>query len=62
MIVTTEEAIAMFFASLIILGFLFAFLFMVFLKISAKKSQLDASRAKKKKLEIKLGQILRETI
>ncbi len=59
MIVTTEEAIAMFFASLIILGFIFAFLFMVFLKISAKKSQLDASRAKKKKARDKARADLR---
>ncbi|SFV64754.1 hypothetical protein MNB_SV-14-1418 [hydrothermal vent metagenome] len=49
MIVSTEEAIAMFFASLLLLGFLAAFLFMVFLKVSAKKSEIDVARAKKKK-------------
>jgi len=49
MIVSTEEAIAMFFAALLLLGFLAAFLFMVFLKVNAKKSEIDAARAKKKK-------------
>ena len=49
MVVSTEEAIAAFLASLLVLGFLAAFIFMVFLKVSAKKSELDAARAKKKK-------------
>ncbi len=49
MVVSTEEAIAAFFAALLVIGFLAAFLFMLLLKVSAKKSELDVARAKKKK-------------
>ena len=49
MIVSTEEAIAMFFTALLLLGFLSAFLFMVFLKANAKKSEIIDARTKKKK-------------
>ena len=49
MVVSTEEAIAAFFAALLVIGFLAAFLFMGLLKVSAKKSEIDAARAKKKK-------------
>jgi hypothetical protein len=54
MIVTTEEAIAMFFTALLLLGFLFAFLFMVFLKVNAKKSEIIDARTKKKKAKDKI--------
>jgi len=53
MIVTTEEAIAMFFTALLLLGFLFAFLFMVFLKVNAKKTEIIDARTKKKKAKDK---------
>ena len=50
---STEEAIALFFASLLILAFLSAFLFMVFLKANAKKSEFVDKRTKKKKAKDK---------
>jgi len=53
MIVSTEEAIAMFFTALLLLGFLSAFLFMVFLKVNAKKSEIIDARTKKKKAKDK---------